>query len=136
MVPMTGTTVDLMVYRCPIKIVIFMITCFLSHCRAVDATTAMLHSADVDSRTTSIYNLQRSMKVVLQQSGRQGVYLLGFVVPHNAHVRQHLSLQDFPSVLNTLLPGHTYCCTTLANVVQSHLQPAASTSNYAGLADT
>lgn len=50
-------------------------------------------------------------------------HLLGLIVPHNADVRQHLTLQDLPCILDTLLLGYSNSCSTLANVVKGHLQP-------------
>ena len=58
------------------------------------------------------------MSCWLQHKG----YLLGLIVSYNAHMRQHLSLQDLPGILYALLPCHTHRGTTLANVVKSHLE--------------
>lgn len=55
-----------------------------------------------------------------ERPGRQK-HLLSLIVAHNAHMRQHLPLQDLSSILDTLLPCDTHSCTSLANVVQSYL---------------
>ena len=62
---------------------------------------------------------------MLQPSTRLGADLGGLAVGLDAHVGQHLLLQDLPGILNALGLRDAHCAATLAYVVQGKLQSGA-----------
>ena len=61
----------------------------------------------------------------LQPGTPHGPDLGGLAVGLDAHVGQHLLLQDLPGILNALGLCDAHCAATLAYVVQGELQSGA-----------